>query len=68
MTNKEILLSAIKFNKTPRTPVIILSSGVWTYNRFGLSLQDALTMSPESEADLIINNADELNRSGLRDV
>lgn len=61
MTNKEILLSAIKLNKTPRTPVIILSSGVWTYNRFGLSLQDALTMSPESEADLILNNADELN-------
>jgi len=61
MTNKEILLTAIRLGETPRTPVILLSSGVWTYKRFGLSLQDALTMSPESEAELIINNVKELN-------
>ncbi|HAN21847.1 MAG: hypothetical protein A2Y15_08045 [Clostridiales bacterium GWF2_36_10] len=61
MTNKEILLSAVNLNKTPRTPVIILSSGVWTYNRYGLSLQDAFTMAPEDAAKLIINNANDLN-------
>jgi uroporphyrinogen decarboxylase len=61
MTNREILLSAIRLQKTPRNPVIILSSGVWTFYRFGLSLQDVFTKSPETVSDLIIKNYRELN-------
>ena len=56
MTNKEIILSAIKLKYTERLPVIILSSGIWTYNRFGLSLQDLFDIPPEVTADYVIEN------------
>lgn len=61
MTNKETLLSAIKLNKTERVPVIILTSGVWTYSRIGLSLQDSFDITPEKAAEYIIQNNRELN-------
>jgi len=60
MTNREILLSAIRLEKTPRLPVIILSSGVWNFYRNGLTLQDALKMEPEKAADYIIKSNEEV--------
>lgn len=61
MTNKEIILSAIKLKYTERLPVIILSSGIWTYNRFGLSLQDLFDIPPEVATDYVIENYKHLN-------
>jgi uroporphyrinogen decarboxylase len=61
MTHKEILLSAIKLQKTPRLPVITLSSGVWTYYRYGYSLRDAFTLPPETAAEHLIKNNEEID-------
>jgi len=60
MTNKEILLSAIKLQKTPRVPVIKLAGGVWLFERHGLSLQDVLDMPPARYADLMLRYNEEL--------
>ena len=60
MTNKEILLSAIRLQKTPRVPVIKLAGGVWLYERHGLSLQDVLDMPPAQYADLMLRDNEEL--------
>ncbi|MBU4440420.1 MAG: uroporphyrinogen decarboxylase family protein [Acetobacterium sp.] len=56
MTHKEILLSGIALKETPRLPVMILSSGVWTVYRNGLTLQNVLEDSPKKIADCIIND------------
>ncbi|HOV69213.1 MAG TPA: uroporphyrinogen decarboxylase family protein [Clostridia bacterium] len=56
MTNREIILAGIKREKTPRLPVILLSSGVWTYHRNGYTLYDALTGKPEKIAEMVIRN------------
>lgn len=60
MTNKEILLSAIRLQKTPRVPVIKLAGGVWLYERHGLSLQEILDQPPAQYADLMLRNNEEL--------
>ena len=60
MISKEILLSAIHLQKTPRVPVIKLSGGVWIYLSHGLSLQDILELPPEKGADLILRANEEL--------
>ena len=54
MTNKEIILSGIAQKKTPRVPVMILSSGAWTDYRNGLTLQNVLEDAPEKIAEIII--------------
>lgn len=54
MTSKEIFQKAVKLQKTPRVPVIILSGGVWAFNQTGKSLQDSFDMPPEEAADYII--------------
>lgn len=54
LTNKEIILSGIALKKTPRVPVMILSSGVWTDYRNGLTLQNVLEDDPEKIAEIII--------------
>lgn len=56
MTHKEILLAGIALKRTPRLPVTILSSGVWTYYRNGLSLQNVLEYPPEKIAECIIDD------------
>lgn len=61
MTNREILLSAVHLKPTPRTPAILLSSGVWTAARFGLSLQDVLSPPSGKIADCLFDSARELN-------
>lgn len=61
MTHKDVLLSAIKLQKTNRLPVIILSSGVWTYYRHGLSLQDVLDKPADTIANYIIENNEEID-------
>jgi uroporphyrinogen decarboxylase len=59
MNAKEIMLKALKLEKTPRLPVALLSGGVWTMNRRGYSLQDILT-NPELAAEIIINASEEI--------
>ncbi len=54
MNSKEIITRALKLEKTPRLPVALLSGGVWTMNRRGLSLQDILNR-PELAAEIIID-------------
>jgi len=61
LTHKEILLSGIALRPTPRVPAIILSSGVWTYCRNGLTLQDTFDFPPEKVAECIINNNKEVD-------
>lgn len=56
MTHKEIILSGIALKKTPRLPVMILSSGVWTDYRNGLTLQNVLEDAPEKIAETIIGD------------
>lgn len=60
MTNKEILLSAIRLQNTPRIPVIKLAGGVWIFMRYGLSLQDVMDLPPEKGADLLLRSYEEL--------
>ena len=54
LTNKEIILSGIALKKTPRLPVMILSSRVWTDYRNELTLQNVLEDAPEKIAEIII--------------
>lgn len=54
MTSKEIFQRAVKLQRTPRVPVIILSGGVWAFNQVGKSLQDWFDMDPEVSADYVI--------------
>lgn len=61
MTHKEILLSGIARKATPRIPAIILSSGVWTYCRNELTLQDTFELPPEKVAECIINSNEEVD-------
>jgi uroporphyrinogen decarboxylase len=42
MNSKEIILKTINLEKTSRLPVALLSGGVWTLNRQGLALEQAL--------------------------
>jgi uroporphyrinogen decarboxylase len=53
MTSKEIIFKAIRLQKTPRIPVSLLSGGAWTFNRLGLSLEDALGLGVAEAADII---------------
>jgi uroporphyrinogen decarboxylase len=54
MNSKEIVIKALRLEKTPRLPVALLSGGVWTMNRRGYSLQDILP-EPETAAEIIID-------------
>ena len=44
MTGKEIVLKAMKFERTPRLPVAVLDGYVWTLRHNGLSFQDLVNM------------------------
>lgn len=53
MNSKEIVYRLAHRQATPRTPVSLLSGGVWTFNRQGLSLKDALDLGAERAAEII---------------
>jgi uroporphyrinogen decarboxylase len=53
MTSKEIIHKAIRLEPTPRLPVSLLSAGAWTLNRNGLTLEQALNVSPERFAEVV---------------
>jgi uroporphyrinogen decarboxylase len=63
MNSKQIMIDAIGLKLTPRTPVALLSGGVWTFNRMGFSLQDILGL-PERAAEIIL----ETNRQVHSDI
>jgi len=42
MDSRQIILRTIHHETTPRIPVTLLSGGVWTFNRRGLSLEEVL--------------------------
>jgi len=56
LTHKEIILAGIALKKTPRLPAMILSSGVWTDYRNGLTLQDVMIGQPQKIAQTIIDD------------
>lgn len=53
MNSKEIVLNALNRQKTSRIPVALLSGGAWTFNRKGLTLEKALDIGPEQQAEII---------------
>jgi uroporphyrinogen decarboxylase len=53
MTSKEIVLKALRLEKTPRIPVALLSGGAWTFNRKGLTLETALGIGAQNAAQII---------------
>ncbi|MDR3671072.1 MAG: uroporphyrinogen decarboxylase family protein [Holophaga sp.] len=57
-TPKAIILKAIRLEKTPRHPVALLSGGIWTLNRQGLSLEEALEAGAGRCAEIIAGTAD----------
>jgi uroporphyrinogen decarboxylase len=57
-TSRSIILKAIRLQATPRHPVALLSGGIWTLNRQGLSLEQALAVGAERTAGIIRDTAD----------
>jgi uroporphyrinogen decarboxylase len=53
MTSKEIIRTALRLEPTPRLPVSLLSAGAWTLNSDGLTLEQALAVSPERFAEVV---------------
>ena len=58
MNAKQTITQAIRREKTDRVPVALLSGGVWTFNRQGLSLEDLLDR-PEQTAEIIVKTNEE---------
>jgi len=58
VTSKEIIAKTLRLEKTPRVPVSLLSSGAWTLNRAGLTLEKALDVTPERFAEVIATTND----------
>lgn len=56
-TPKAIFLQALRLEPTPRHPVALLSGGIWTLNRQGLSLEQALAAGAEACARIIVDTA-----------
>ena len=56
-TPRAIILKAIRLQETPRHPVALLSGGIWTLNRHGLSLEEALAEGGERTAEIIADTA-----------
>ncbi len=53
MTSREIIEKTIRLEKTPRLPVSLLSAGAWTLNQSGLTLEQALAVSPQRFAQVL---------------
>lgn len=60
MNSKEIIIAVASRQKTPRTPVALLSGGSWTFNRRGLSLEAALKGGAEQAAEIIAETNQEI--------
>lgn len=59
MTSKELILKIINLEKTSRLPVALLSGGVWTLNRQGLTLEQALE-DPDRVATIMIQTNEQV--------
>ena len=59
MTGKELILKAMKFEKTPRLPVAILDGYVWMLKRKGLSFKDLAEME-DCGASVAIEGYDDM--------
>jgi uroporphyrinogen decarboxylase len=59
MDSRAIILKAIHLEATPRAPVALLSGGVWTFNRRGLSLQEVFGRA-ELAAEIIAETNEEV--------
>jgi uroporphyrinogen decarboxylase len=55
LTSKEVIQKLIHLEPTPRLPVSLLSAGAWTLNQSGLTLEQALSVSPQRVAETIAN-------------
>jgi uroporphyrinogen decarboxylase len=53
LTSKEIIARLIELKTVPRQPVSLLSAGAWTLNQSGLTLEQALSVSPERFAQVL---------------
>ena len=53
LTSKEIIRNLIALQPTPRQPVALLSAGAWTLNQSGLTLEQALDITPERFAQVL---------------
>ncbi|MDP4176839.1 MAG: uroporphyrinogen decarboxylase family protein [Bacillota bacterium] len=60
MNSKEIILNAASLKKTERIPVSLLSGGVWTFNRRGYSLEQALNLGAEKNAQILEETNEEI--------
>ena len=61
MNSKEIILSTLRFEATPRIPVILLSSGIWEYSKNNMTIDDFINLSPEKNSEFVINTNKILN-------
>lgn len=61
MNSKEIILAALRLEAVPRIPVILLSSGVWEYSRNNMTIEDFINLSPEKNAEFVIDTNKILN-------
>lgn len=53
VTSKEIIQRLVALQPTPRQPVSLLSAGAWTLNQSGLTLEQALAVTPERFAQVL---------------
>ncbi|MDR1304415.1 MAG: uroporphyrinogen decarboxylase family protein [Verrucomicrobiales bacterium] len=60
MTHRDIIERTIRLQATPRLPVSLLSAGAWTLLRGGLTLEQALTATPERVAAIIAATNEEV--------
>ncbi len=60
MTPKETVLAAIRFEKTPRTPVAVIDGYLWMIRRHGLSFKGLFEMPDRAAVDLILSTYDEM--------
>lgn len=64
MSSKELIIKALNREKTERVPVALLSGGAWTFNRKGLTLEEALNIGAGQAAE-IIAETNELAKSDI---
>jgi len=53
LSSKQIIEKLIALEPTPRHPVSLLSAGAWTLNQSGLTMEQALAISPERFAEVL---------------
>lgn len=60
MTSKELVQSAIQFNKTPRTPVAVLDGYLWMLKRHNMSFADLFDMDDREAAKFVNDTYNEI--------